>query len=142
MDWLPAGIATNTVPALWMAQVSTRYQEVFTLTLWYMVSHTAALFKHMSCSLIGCVSWACSGYALVILQDILKRYDQLNNWTAGSITTPNSVWLPGLFNPKVCKLASHIQGQPAWCVLLWISKCRCDKLGQQADTTLLLCRLS
>ena len=33
-----AGIATNTVPALWMAQVSTRYQEVFSLTSWYMVS--------------------------------------------------------------------------------------------------------
>ncbi|DBA86689.1 TPA: Dynein alpha chain, flagellar outer arm [Trebouxia sp. C0004] len=68
MEKLATGIATNTVPALWMAQVSTRYQEVFTLTLWYM--------------------------------DILKRYEQLNNWTAGSITTPNSVWLPGLFNPK------------------------------------------
>lgn len=34
-------------------------------------------------------------------QDILKRYDQLAAWTAGSIVTPNCVWLPGLFNPKV-----------------------------------------
>ena len=37
----------------------------------------------------------------MVMQDILKRYEQLNNWTSGTITTPNSVWLPGLFNPKV-----------------------------------------
>lgn len=52
-----------------MAMVSTRFQEVYSLSSWY--------------------------------QDILKRYEQLAAWTAGSIVTPNCVWLPGLFNPKV-----------------------------------------
>ncbi len=32
--------------------------------------------------------------------DVLKRYEQLAAWTTGDITTPHSVWLPGLFNPK------------------------------------------
>eukprot|EP00891_Asterochloris_glomerata_P001316 jgi/Astpho2/1316/Aster-06188 len=68
MEKLAVGIATNSVPALWMAQVSTRYQEVYTLSSWY--------------------------------QDVLKRHEQLRAWTGGDISTPNSVWLPGLFNPK------------------------------------------
>ena len=38
MEKLAVGIATNSVPALWMAQVSTRYQEVYTLSSWYQVS--------------------------------------------------------------------------------------------------------
>jgi hypothetical protein len=32
--------------------------------------------------------------------DGLRRHDQLSAWTAGAVATPNSVWLPGLFNPK------------------------------------------
>ena len=32
--------------------------------------------------------------------DVLKRWAQLDAWTAGSIVTPKCVWLPGLFNPK------------------------------------------
>jgi hypothetical protein len=32
--------------------------------------------------------------------DVLKRYDQLAAWTAGTVVVPNSVWLSGLFNPK------------------------------------------
>lgn len=34
------------------------------------------------------------------LQDVLERYKQLASWTGGTLVTPNSVWLPGLFNPK------------------------------------------
>ena len=41
MEKLAVGIATNSVPALWMAQVSTRYQEVYTLSSWYQVSRLA-----------------------------------------------------------------------------------------------------
>lgn len=33
-------------------------------------------------------------------QDVLHRYEQLAAWTSGSLTTPHSVWLSGLFNPK------------------------------------------
>eukprot|EP00879_Flechtneria_rotunda_P021343 GHRR01022494.1.p1 GENE.GHRR01022494.1~~GHRR01022494.1.p1 ORF type:complete len:925 (+),score=321.59 GHRR01022494.1:1101-3875(+) len=68
MEALARGIATNTVPALWMSVMSTRIQEVFSLSAWY--------------------------------HDVLKRYEQLAAWTSGSLTTPNSVWLSGLFNPK------------------------------------------
>ncbi|KAK9817742.1 hypothetical protein WJX72_001478 [[Myrmecia] bisecta] len=68
MEKLLTGIATNVVPELWRAQVSTRFQEVYSLSTWY--------------------------------QDVKDRYDQLAAWTAGDIVTPNSVWLPGLFNPK------------------------------------------
>jgi dynein heavy chain len=32
--------------------------------------------------------------------DVLRRHEQLSAWTAGAVATPNSVWLPGLFNPK------------------------------------------
>ncbi|KAJ9515913.1 hypothetical protein QJQ45_016901, partial [Haematococcus lacustris] len=35
MEALSRGIATNSVPALWMSQMSTRVQEVYTLTAWY-----------------------------------------------------------------------------------------------------------
>lgn len=48
--------------------MSTRIQEVFTLSGWY--------------------------------QDVLRRHEQLAAWTAGNLTTPHSVWLSGLFNPK------------------------------------------
>lgn len=68
MEALAKGMASNSVPALWMAQMSTRVQEVFTLAAWY--------------------------------QDVLRRHEQLAAWTGGSIETPNSVWLSGLFNPK------------------------------------------
>ena len=68
MEALARGIASNTVPALWMGQMSTRVQEVYTLVAWY--------------------------------QDVRRRHEQLANWTAGAITTPLSVWLPGMFNPK------------------------------------------
>ena len=68
MEALAKGIQTNSVPALWMAQMSTRVQEVYTLSAWF--------------------------------QDVIKRVDQLATWLAGDIVTPNSVWLPGLFNPK------------------------------------------
>ena len=60
-----------------MAMVSTRFQEVYSLSAWY--------------------------------QDILKRYEQLAAWTSGSIVTPNCVWLPGLFNPKVMSPSAHSQ---------------------------------
>ncbi len=33
--------------------------------------------------------------------DVLKRYEQLAAWTAGEVVAPISVWLSGLFNPKV-----------------------------------------
>jgi dynein heavy chain, axonemal len=33
-------------------------------------------------------------------QDVLKRCEQLAIWTSGEVRLPNSVWLPGLFNPK------------------------------------------
>uniref|UniRef100_A0A061RCW1 Flagellar alpha dynein n=1 Tax=Tetraselmis sp. GSL018 TaxID=582737 RepID=A0A061RCW1_9CHLO len=68
MEALAKGLNTNSVPALWMSMMSTRIQEVYSLTAWY--------------------------------QDVIKRYDQLAHWTAGDIVMPNSVWLPGLFNPK------------------------------------------
>ena len=32
--------------------------------------------------------------------DVLKRHEQLHAWTQGAVVTPNTVWLPGLFNPK------------------------------------------
>jgi hypothetical protein len=32
--------------------------------------------------------------------DVLKRHEQLAAWTAGGVSPPPSVWLPGLFNPK------------------------------------------
>jgi dynein heavy chain len=51
-----------------MSVMSTRIQEVFSLSGWY--------------------------------HDVLKRYEQLAAWTAGSLITPASVWLSGLFNPK------------------------------------------
>lgn len=35
MESLAKGISTNSVPALWMGQMSTRVQEVYTLTAWY-----------------------------------------------------------------------------------------------------------
>ncbi len=35
MEALSRGISTNTVPALWMGQMSTRVQEVYTLSAWY-----------------------------------------------------------------------------------------------------------
>ena len=35
MEALSAGIASNSVPALWMSQVSTRIQEVYSLSAWY-----------------------------------------------------------------------------------------------------------
>lgn len=35
MEALARGISTNSVPALWMGQMSTRVQEVYTLTAWY-----------------------------------------------------------------------------------------------------------
>ncbi len=68
MEALARGISSNTVPALWMSQMSTRVQEVYSLTSWY--------------------------------NDVIKRYEQLAAWTSGDISTPISVWLPGLFNPK------------------------------------------
>lgn len=69
MEALARGIATNTVPALWMGCMSTRVQEVYSLSAWY--------------------------------HDVLLRYKQLAAWTAGDIVAPHSVWLSGLFNPKV-----------------------------------------
>ena len=81
-----AGIATNAVPALWMAMVSTRFQEVYSLAAWY--------------------------------QDILKRYEQLAAWTSGSIVTPNCVWLPGLFNPKVRPFTTRFCSSLACALLL------------------------
>lgn len=45
MEKLAVGIATNSVPALWMAQVSTRYQEVYTLSSWYQVIRLAECFE-------------------------------------------------------------------------------------------------
>lgn len=68
MEALAKGLATNSVPALWMSMMSTRVQEVYSLTAWY--------------------------------HDVIKRYNQLSEWTAGDIVTPNVVWLPGMFNPK------------------------------------------
>ena len=68
MEALADGIRMNSVPARWMAQMSTRIQEVYTLSAWF--------------------------------ADVLKRWTQLDAWTAGSIVTPKCVWLPGLFNPK------------------------------------------
>ncbi|GBF93145.1 dynein alpha flagellar outer arm [Raphidocelis subcapitata] len=68
MEALARGIAANAVPAAWMAAMSTRIQEVLTLSGWY--------------------------------ADVLRRHEQLSAWTAGAVATPNSVWLPGLFNPK------------------------------------------
>jgi hypothetical protein len=56
------------VPALWMSVMSTRIQEVYSLSGWY--------------------------------ADVLRRYEQLAAWTSGSLATPHSVWLSGLFNPK------------------------------------------
>ncbi len=35
MEALSKGISTNSVPALWMGQMSTRVQEVYTLSAWY-----------------------------------------------------------------------------------------------------------
>ena len=35
MEALSRGIAANTVPALWIAQMSTRIQEVYSLSNWY-----------------------------------------------------------------------------------------------------------
>ncbi len=35
MEALAKGIAMNTVPALWMGQMSTRVQEVYSLSAWY-----------------------------------------------------------------------------------------------------------
>ena len=49
----------------------------------------------------------------MLMQDIMKRYEQLNSWTAGNISTPHSVWLPGLFNPKVCfSFSAYLGGLP------------------------------
>lgn len=68
MEALSRGIAANTVPMLWISQMSTRVQEVYSLSNWF--------------------------------ADVIKRYEQLAQWTSKTIVTPNSVWLPGLFNPK------------------------------------------
>ena len=35
MEALAKGISSNSVPALWMGQMSTRVQEVYTLSAWY-----------------------------------------------------------------------------------------------------------
>lgn len=51
-----------------MSVMSTRIQEVYSLSGWY--------------------------------ADVLRRYEQLAAWTSGSLATPHSVWLSGLFNPK------------------------------------------
>lgn len=68
MEELAKGIATNSVPARWMSAMSTRIQEVFSLSTWF--------------------------------EDVRRRVEQLKAWTAGTVVTPHSVWLPGLFNPK------------------------------------------
>jgi dynein heavy chain, axonemal len=68
MEALAVGIRMNSVPARWIAQMSTRVQEVYTLTAWF--------------------------------KDVLKRWAQLDAWTAGTIVTPLCVWIPGLFNAK------------------------------------------
>lgn len=68
MEALASGIRMNSVPARWMAQMSTRIQEVYTLSAWF--------------------------------NDVIKRWNQLSAWTAGSVETPLCVWLPGLFNAK------------------------------------------
>lgn len=68
MEALAYGIKSNTVPSRWMAMISTRIQEVLSLSAWF--------------------------------ADVLKRYVQLEAWTAGQVVTPNCVWVPGLFNPK------------------------------------------
>ncbi len=39
MDALARAIAANGVPALWMSQMSTRVQEVFTLSAWCVWLH-------------------------------------------------------------------------------------------------------
>lgn len=128
MEALSRGIASNSVPAAWMAVMSTRVQEVGaagghassccavrapmgkagssgcctmcinTLSQQSVIqprnshkSHTQN-HAHPPHQVLSLSAW----YA-----DVLKRYDQLAVWTAGSITPPNSVWLPGLFNPKV-----------------------------------------
>lgn len=36
---------------------------------------------------------------LAQFQDMLQRIAQLERWTAGDISTPTCLWLPGLFNP-------------------------------------------
>ena len=55
----------------------------------YTITHTHIF--HDSQEVLSLGSW---------YNDVLKRYEQLNNWTQGDIITPLSVWLPGLFNPK------------------------------------------
>jgi dynein heavy chain len=68
MTLLGKAIATNTVPARWMGAMSTRIQEVYSLSAWF--------------------------------KDVLLRVEQLADWCKGDLTTPKSVWLPGMFNPK------------------------------------------
>jgi hypothetical protein len=60
----------------------------------YTITHTHIF--HDSQEVLSLGSW---------YNDVLKRYEQLNNWTQGDIITPLSVWLPGLFNPKACLTA-------------------------------------
>lgn len=71
------GVPVLQVPALWMLVMSTRIQEVYSLSAWY--------------------------------QDVLRRYEQLAAWTSGSLATPHSVWLSGLFNPKAFLTAVRSQ---------------------------------
>ena len=62
MEKLAVGIATNSVPALWMAQVSTRYQEVYTLSSWYQVGRWAECFE--GCLISLPVPWLGREYML------------------------------------------------------------------------------
>lgn len=75
--WRGVALPVLQVPALWMSVMSTRIQEVYSLSAWY--------------------------------QDVLRRYEQLAAWTSGSLATPNSVWLSGLFNPKAFLTAVRLQ---------------------------------
>ncbi|GAB4813657.1 hypothetical protein N2152v2_000703 [Parachlorella kessleri] len=46
-------------------------------------------------------------------KDVLKRYNQLAQWTSGNIELPKSVWLPGLFMPKAF-LTAIMQVSARW----------------------------
>lgn len=46
-------------------------------------------------------------------QDVLHRYEQLAKWTSGSLATPHSVWISGLFNPKAFLTAVSTCFRPA-----------------------------
>eukprot|EP00884_Botryococcus_braunii_P010094 jgi/Botrbrau1/19086/Bobra.0077s0003.2 len=101
MEQLSAGIATNTVPQLWIQLISTRYQEVYSLSTWF--------------------------------QDVLKRCEQLAAWTAGDLRLPNSLWLPGLFNPKAFLTAVMQTYARQHHLPLDVMKCRTNVTSKMVD---------